>query len=100
MEKRFASRINLELRVEIWPAFDHKPLQPVFFTTRNISTTGFYLEDDSSAHLESTFSFSIIFPDELTGDGFEYIRGIGTVVRVKKIGEDRRGVGVQIERLG
>jgi hypothetical protein len=100
MEKRFASRINLTLRVEIWPAFDRKPLDPVVFTTRNISTIGFYFESESSARLASKFSFSIIFPEELTGDGYEYIRGIGTIVRVKKIGEDRHGVGVHIERLG
>jgi hypothetical protein len=100
MEKRFASRINLTLRVEIWPAFDRKPVDPVVFTTSNISTTGFYFESDSSTHLASKFSFSIVFPEEVTGDTHEFIHGIGTIVRVARIDDDRRGIGVQIDRLG
>ena len=99
MERRRATRHRLELAVEIWPELDRKPVKPVFLTVRDISSLGFYFETDSHSQPSAKVNFSIIFPQEVTGDQPAYVNSIGRIVRVWKISEDRVGFGVQIEKV-
>lgn len=99
MEQRRATRHRLELAVEVWPELDRKPSKPLFLTVRDIPSLGFYCETDSYSQPTATFNFSIIFPQEVTGDQPAYVIGIGRIVRVWKISEERVGFGVQIEQV-
>ena len=99
MKQRRATRHRLELAVEVWPELDRKPSKHLFLTVRDISILGFYFETDSHSQPSAKFNFSIIFPQEITGDQPAYVNGVGRIVRVWKISEDRVGFGVQIEQV-
>ena len=96
-ERRAARRYKLSLRVDVWPESMSKGLQPNFFTTKDISTLGFYFESERDVTVGSRFHFSIIFPQEITGNTPEFVNGLARAVRIERIPEDRLGVGILIE---
>lgn len=96
-ERRAARRYKLSLRVEVWPESTSKGLQPIFFSTKDIGSLGFYFESDQDFPVGSRFYFSIIFPQEITGDTPEFVNGLARTVRTERTPEDRLGVGILIE---
>jgi hypothetical protein len=96
-ERRAARRYKLSLRFEVWPESTTKGLQPIFFSTKDISSLGFYFESDQDFPVGSRFNFSIIFPPEITGNKLELVEGLARTVRIERTPEDRLGVGVLIE---
>jgi hypothetical protein len=99
-DRRLAIRYNVSLRVEVWPESERKGLDPLFFTTRDISLRGFYFTSDRDFEVGSKFNFSIIFPRELTGDTAELMSGLARTVRLDQLrygSAGRVGVGATIE---
>lgn len=96
-ERRAARRYKLSLRFEVWPESTPRGLQPIFFSTKDISSLGFYFESEQDFPVGSRFNFSIIFPQEITGHTPELVSGLARTVRSERTPEDRLGVGVLIE---
>lgn len=96
-ERRTARRYKLSLRVEIWPESTSKGAQPIFFSTKDISSLGFYFESDQDFPVGSRFNFSIILPQEITGATAEFVNGSARTVRIEGTSEDRLGIGILIE---
>jgi len=74
-----------------------KGLQPIFFSTRDVSTLGFYFESEQDFPVGSRFNFSIIFPHEITGHTAAFVNGLARTVRIERTPKDRLGVGLLIE---
>ena len=98
-ERRAARRYKFSLRFEVWPESTSKGLQPIFFSTKDISSPGFYFESEQEFIVGSRFNFSIIFPPEITGGTLEFVDGLARIVRIERTPEDRLGVGILIREL-
>lgn len=96
-ERRAARRYKLSLRFEVWPESTSRGLEPIFFSTKDISTLGFYFESDQDFPIGSRFNFAIIFPQEITGDTPEFVNGSARAVRIERTAANRLGVGILIE---
>lgn len=98
-ERRAARRYKLALRVEIGLA----GCEPIFDTTRDVSTRGFYCKIGQGISVGTRFKFSMILAQKVTESMQGFISGQAKVVRVEESPEeslDRVGVGAVIENFG
>jgi hypothetical protein len=95
-ERRAARRYRMALRVEIGLA----GREPIFGTTRDLSTRGFYFEIGQEISVGTTFKFSITLAQKVTESMPVFISGQAKVVRLEESSEELVGVGAVIESFG
>jgi hypothetical protein len=101
-ERRAAVRYTVCLRVELWTESSRRGPHPSFYTTRDVSTKGFYFLSPRLFDVGSRVNFRIIFPRELTGGWAELMSGLAKCVRVENVlgtGVGHYGVGAEIESV-
>jgi hypothetical protein len=100
-DRRTAVRYHAALRVELWSAPGPRPIAPSFYTTRDISITGFHFFSHHRFETGAKLCFRIVVPGEFSGRTVELMGGLAECVRVEEVFRseiDRYGVGVLIEK--
>jgi c-di-GMP-binding flagellar brake protein YcgR len=98
-ERRAARRYQVALRVEIGIA----GREPIFGTTRDLSTHGFYCQIGQGISVGTKFKFSITLAEKVTESMQGFVSGQAKVVRVEESPEEslgRVGVDAEIESFG
>ena len=93
-EKRRARRFELALPVTL---IQRNNLTPLEVRTRDISSSGIFLEFSETMRPGAKVEFVITLPSQITLTTPVRLRCLGRVVRVDR-GEKRTGVAVTIER--
>lgn len=95
-EKRRARRFDLSLPVTMISSGAEK--RPRVVQTKDISSSGIFLEFDEELRPGTKMEFVVTLPGEITQAGPVRLRCIGRVVRVDRGTPKRAGVAVSIER--
>src|SRR5512140_1212628 len=95
-EKRRARRFDLHLPVTLLAVGEKKARETV--RTRDISSSGMFLELDANAQAGTRVELMVDLPQEITQAGTVRLSCTGRVVRVDKSPGSRTGLAVKIER--
>ncbi len=95
-EKRRARRFDLHLPVTLLAVGEKKARETV--RTRDISSSGMFLELDANAVPGTRVELMVDLPQEITQAGTVRLSCTGRVVRVDKATQTRTGLAVKIER--
>src|SRR5215467_5093572 len=94
-ERRTARRYRLALQVSIKPKSGFHQVEPIFGTTLDISTHGFYLRTARTLDVGAKFRFSITLPRQGDETMQGFVSGQAVVVRVEGRMENTAGpVGI------
>jgi hypothetical protein len=100
-ERRAATRYVVGLRMELWPQTEHRPPDPIFVITRDISMRGIYFLSEVRRGINFKMNFAVRFLREFTGEDSDLITGVARVVRcdlLRSIPYTPFGVALAIER--
>ncbi len=94
--ERQAQVYIVSLDVEVWPAGEERPREPLVYRATKISLQGFYLRCDDPIDLPHRFNFAVLFPKRSTNEKLQLINGRARIVRREQhFAEDAETFGVE-----
>ncbi|HTZ74110.1 MAG TPA: hypothetical protein VMB47_09330 [Candidatus Aquilonibacter sp.] len=81
LDRRCATRYEVSMRMEIWPAYEYRRAQPKFVKTRDVSLRGVYFFSEEERPTGTRVNFSVVFVHGITRRYADLISGQGRIVR-------------------